>query len=136
MNALIEGARREKLIHIDVLLLTDAIGTVRRLVLHSWIPPTVNVNHHGSPGQSNSCTSGADRKQHDPRPGITLELRHQLRASGPAHRAVELEYGQPILGLDRRRQHPAEGWELREQQHLLALRHGLADELENPFDLR
>ena len=54
VDAFLDGATTDELVHQYILLLADTEGTVGRLIFHRRIPPAVEVNHMGGGGEVQS----------------------------------------------------------------------------------
>ena len=70
--------------------LADPIGPVGGLVLHSWVPPAVDVEHVAGPGEVEAYTTGLEREQEQLRTaGIFLEAIHHCLAFALACAAMQ-----------------------------------------------
>src|SRR6266852_7094323 len=80
VNSLLDRSSADELVDDDALLLTDPEGAVRRLVLHCWIPPTIEVNDVGSRGQVQPRSTRLEREHEKRHRLVFLEPLHQLLA--------------------------------------------------------
>ena len=115
-DALLDCILGHNLVHVHILRLPDAMGTVGRLVLRGCVPPRVGVHHHAGTRQVQSRIAGLERnKKH--RGVVIVELVDQLkplllRGSAGDHIVINVILAQPLAD-----QMQVAG-ELRENQHL------------------
>ena len=105
--------------HQHILVLPNAVGAIRGLVLNRGIPPPIEVNHVRGRGQIESSSTCFQRKHKKAHGFIFLEAAHQVLAA--LHRSFSVKH-QPRASEDRaqkRRQRGGYLAKLREHQHLL-----------------
>ena len=107
--------------HQDVLLLADAEGAVRGLVLHRRVPPPVKVDDVGSGGEIEAGAPCFERKHEKPHVFVFLKSAHQLLALAHRGFAVEDQAGAPKHRPKESRQRSGHLPELGEDEYLLLL---------------
>src|SRR5687767_5032953 len=80
VDPLLEGARADEAVHVDVLALAEAVRAVGRLLLDRRVPPAIEVEDVVRRRQVEAAAAGADRDHERRRPVLPLERCQELRA--------------------------------------------------------
>ena len=78
IDLLLEGSGADEAVDHDVLILPDAVGAVRRLILHSRVPPEVIVDDRRGRREVEPGARGLQREHHDAGLRIVLEAVNHL----------------------------------------------------------
>ena len=95
VDLLLHGSAAHELVHQHVLVLADAEGAVRGLVLHRRVPPAVEVHDVRGGGEVEARAAGLERKHEEPHGFVFLKAAHQFLALLHLGLAVQHQAGPP-----------------------------------------
>ena len=132
-DALLDGSLRHHLVHVHLAVLSDAVGTVGRLVGGGGVPPGVGVHHHRGAREVQPRTAGLQRHEEDRRL-IVVEGVHETHALALGRGA---RYGEmpDTATVKLGGKHVQIARELRENEHLAPSFHGLVHQFHDGAQL-